>query len=363
MYISQKNKILVVSLFVLLSFISIPNKARAQYVDVAQVAKEIGDTITYATMQQILNQLTASTVNWINSGFKGKPSYVTDSGQFFLDIADNVVSYELSNTGLSRLCSPFRAQVRLALAKTYMNRNQSYSCSLGVLEQNFESFINNFDEGGWDAWFAVTQNDSGNPYGSYIEAQSQIDRKIDEQVQKYNKQLDWGRGVFSFERCMPGTKMSQAQIDNGEDYGGVGVGNCQPWDKETVTPGTVIDNQLSEALGSSWKRLQAADEINEIIGALVSQFTNKIISGVGGLLGSGSDSRDLGNTSESRGDSGVENTSIPDPASFIPAGFIQAGSGGAPNGSITKQQCIDNCNAGAANGLDPDSCIAAACNF
>ena len=39
----------------------------------------------------LLQKLTISTVNWINSGFDGKPSFVQDSGKFFKDIAKNEI--------------------------------------------------------------------------------------------------------------------------------------------------------------------------------------------------------------------------------------------------------------------------------
>ena len=126
-----------------LLFVS-PQKGYAQYIDISQAAKEYGlDFFASTLAKKIIQRLTAQTVNWINSGFQGNPAYVTEPGQFFLGIADTEASRFLSTSGLNNLCSPFRAQVRLALVKSYLAETDNrYYCSLGVLEQNYNSFIN-----------------------------------------------------------------------------------------------------------------------------------------------------------------------------------------------------------------------------
>ena len=65
----------------------------------------------------------------------------------------------------------------------------------------------------------------------------------------------------------------------GADVGSSGGENCQ-----TVTPGSVISSSLNKALGAGQDSLVAADEIDEIIGALASQLVNQVL-GPGGLLG------------------------------------------------------------------------------
>src|SRR3990167_52156 len=80
--------------FIVLSLLFIiPQKGHAQYIDISAAAKEYGlDSIATIVAKNIIKKLTAQTVNWINSGFKGNPAYVTNPGQFFLDIGDNEAS-------------------------------------------------------------------------------------------------------------------------------------------------------------------------------------------------------------------------------------------------------------------------------
>lgn len=164
----------------------------------------IGDPLAVAIARGIIRQLTAQTVNWINSGFRGNPAFVTNPDQFFLNTADNVAARFLStNSALNQLCGPFKASVRLALAKSYLNQTmENYACSLGTLEQNFDNFTRDFSQGGWDGWFAMTQNNLNNPYGAFLTAQQNLDTQISAQFGKKQKELDWGRGFLSWNKCV-----------------------------------------------------------------------------------------------------------------------------------------------------------------
>lgn len=51
------------------------------------------------------------------------------------------------------------------------------------------------------------------------------------------------------------------------------------------TPGKVISEQINKALGAGQDSLVAADEINEVISALLGQIANQALTGAAGLLG------------------------------------------------------------------------------
>lgn len=294
------SSVLLFSLILPFTFFSFPQKTNAQWVvtdpgntftNIARTVKEyVGDQLANIIAKTIIRKLTAQTVNWINSGFEGSPAFITDPGQFFSGVGNTVASDFLSNTALKNLCSPFNVQVRVSLAKNYLQEDPyGYTCTLGQVANNYDNFVNDFNQGGWSSWFAITQNSQNNPYGAYLGARNELAVKIGTQQDKYQKQLDWGNGFLSYERCKPGTEKIPT-ITTGLPGQNLNIDKdtptCFPQDKETVTPGKVIDDQLSNALGNSWKQLEAADEINEIVSALVVQLTNKIIGGaVSGLKG------------------------------------------------------------------------------
>jgi hypothetical protein len=162
--------------------------------------------------------------------------------------------------------------VRLALVKNYINDQNNYSCTLTKLKNNYDQFTNDFSAGGWDGWFEVTQNDSNNPYGAYLQAQSSLLAQIGAENNKYVKQLEQGRGFLSFEKCPEGKELDPK----------LGTGDCQVA-KDVVTPGSVIQSKLDTALNSGANRLEMADEIDEIIGSLATQLINKALNGVSNL--------------------------------------------------------------------------------
>ena len=282
----------MIALSLLLLF---PQKTYAQYVDVSNAVKEyVADTIVFTIINTVLSKLTASTVNWINSGFEGNPGYVTDPKQFFLDVGDRVASDVLSSTALNNLCSPFKAQVRLALVKNYINDNQNYACTLSKVKDNYDQFTQDFSKGGWEGWFEVTQNNQNNPYGAYLDAKNQLSIQVGTEKETKQKELEQGQGFLSVEKCKSNAKKwTQAEIDDArkrEAAGSVrfGVGvipdspGCSSSEKETVTPGSLVQSQLTKVFGEGVSRLGAADEVDEIIGALLNQLISKTLSSLKG---------------------------------------------------------------------------------
>jgi len=281
---------------------NIPNVASA-FADNGLMIKEYGlDTAAFILVNTILKKITAQTVNWINSGFKGNPAYVTNPGQFFLDVGDEQVSRFLSETSLANLCSPFKTSVRIALVKNYLSDtdNKVYSCTLDKLRNNYDAFMGDFDQGGWDGWFEMTQNQQNNPYGAYQDAQNKMNIEIGNKEAKFQKQLDWGKGVMSFERCKKENIVTQADISNGYGAEGYKVGDCYDSgsgdNKETVTPGGVIETQLNTVLGTGIHRIEVGDELNEVFASLLKQLTGRVIGGIGDGLRGTTESNSGGNS-------------------------------------------------------------------
>lgn len=235
------------------------------------------DSIAWVLTKNAVQKLTAQTVDWINSGFKGNPAYITDPKSFFLNVGDEAVLKFIEDAKLTGLCTPFKASIQLSLVKNYLAKTNegNFSCTLGGIVNNFESFTRNFENGGWEGWFAVTQNRQNNPYGTYLDYRNQLKVNVAGVGEKYSKQLDWGKGFFSWENCM-GTEVYNNETGETECMG----------TKETVTPGSVIQGQLDKELGHAGDSLVTADEIDEVIGALFSQLIGKVVGGIsGGLRG------------------------------------------------------------------------------
>ena len=107
-----------------------------------QIGKTITDCLVRTLGRLAVQHITQSTVNWINSGFEGKPAFVQDFNQFFTDVADEAAGEFIQGSGLSFLCSPFQLKVRIAIAQSYARRNYSpASCTLSQVTDNVKGFI------------------------------------------------------------------------------------------------------------------------------------------------------------------------------------------------------------------------------
>lgn len=239
--------------------------------------------------QKMIDDMVRSTVNWAQSGFDGNPAFVTNPEQYFTDLADGIAGEFIFGSDLNFLCSPFQTQLRLALEKQYLQAPQ-FQCTLTDVVANIEGFYGDFNQGGWDAWFSMTQNSANNPYGAYLAAQVELDSRIAQKLNIEREQLAWSNGFLSFERC-DGTEV----IDPG-----TGKKECLGV-KQTVTPGSVIQTQLDKALGSGLDKLVVADGIDQLISAFASGLLNKYVFGSQGLFARGSGSNSNTNAGANTG--------------------------------------------------------------
>jgi hypothetical protein len=243
--------------------------------------------------------ITESTINWINSGFEGGPSFVTNFGQFRQEIADNtaldfILGPEGQLSELGFLCSPFSLNIRIALAVNRQPYRDRIRCSLGEVSDNIERFFQgNFSSGGWPAWFRLSLRRDSNPYSAYAGAIAELDARIGRQQLIEDKKLDWGQGFFSKERCVEYAGATSGSTINPDDALVLG-GEPLCIRSEIQTPGQVINDNLSRTFNLSANRLAFADELDEIITALFGQLTREVIQGVNGLRGASNRSSSSG---------------------------------------------------------------------
>ena len=203
------------------------------------------DQLGWCLVNSMIESISAATVNWINSGFQGNPVFVNDPIGFFNNLADYQASMFLYELGGGFMCPPIQDVVRMNIAQSYNQAIQPFpqraQCTFtGNLDQfmSGQSFT-------WDDWFQYTQNPYNNPLGATMFSTMEMDRRISQSVGLESQMLDWGGGFFSAR------------------------------DPETgfiTSPGSVIENQVNQRLFSGQRRLEIADEFDEVVHALVNQL-------------------------------------------------------------------------------------------
>lgn len=235
--------------------------------EVAQSTKEY--TLDYAVnlaAKLMLRSVTNSVVSWINSGFEGSPAFVTDPAGMLQDVGDQIAGDFIAGTELGFLCEPFSLDIRLALNLGYSADfvEKNYCRLTGVIAntENFAKYTSgDFSQGGWDSWIQISQNPSNNPLSAFLEAKNELAIRTASGRELEIMKWDWGEGFLSWQECIR------------EDRDG----NCI--EKGPIeTPGSVIEKQLNDAVGSGARQLEVADEVNEIVSALVGQLVQTVFT-------------------------------------------------------------------------------------
>jgi hypothetical protein len=258
------------------------------------------DGIAWAIAKLALQQITESTIDWINSGFGGSPAFVQDLGGFLKDSAKKIADEFIYGSALNALCSPFQLNIRIALQLKYANKDVPARCTLSGVVGNVENFLNDFSAGGLPGWFELTVNPNNNFFGASAAAESALFGRLSAKKEIDINKLIFGKGFLGKEECNVAQTNDVAAINAAPDgpqkqaniQAGVYTANkivCK-----IVTPGETISASLNKALGTGQDSLVAADQINEVISALFAQLAVQVLRGARGLLGtsdSGGDGR------------------------------------------------------------------------
>ena len=274
-----------------------------------------------------IQQITSSVVNWINSGFQGSPSFVTNPTKFFGNVADQAAgAYIKQSSDFSFLCSPIQASIRIAVASTYANNRSSQSCSLTSVMSNVQNFAN----GGWSNFLSFTTEGTNNSFGAYSYGVTGLNSVVAKATGQKQTELLQGRGFLSFQQekncrtqatAPSGYNPNVSSMNLGSvttaNAGGLTTGNLvlgagsgagrstsitaisnnsgllgptqngstldttgyKVCDLVNTTPGSVIAGAIDKTLGESNDSLNLAKSFDEIISALITQLVTRVLQG------------------------------------------------------------------------------------
>jgi hypothetical protein len=207
------------------SAIAVPISTGFDYnITMDHVKKFVLDGLAWHIAKIMVQQITASTVQWINSGFQGSPSFLTNPAGYFANLGDQVTGMFIADTGiLSGLCSPFNVDLRLALALGQAGYGEvdKYTCTLNSVINNVKNstvegksiggfMSGDFSQGGWPAFIALSQPNN-NLSGAYLQAHSDLLQRIGSRQGEVQQQLIQGSGFLSWQDCKD---ISSSDIQN-----------------------------------------------------------------------------------------------------------------------------------------------------
>ena len=305
------------------------------------VLKCILNPLAWMLAQAALAEITDSLVQWIQNGFEGGPTFVTDLPGFMLGVGDQAAAVfltgdqDLNGDGepdglglsvLNLLCSPFAIDVQISLILDYFNprSKQKLECTVSTMFANgaagMQQFMEgDFSQGGWTQWLNMSAGGQNNPIGGFMEAQSELSVRIGSAELVELDFLKWAQGFFSI----------------------------RDKDGKTITPGKYVEGQIQQVTGWPLDKLKLADSLDETLGALAQQLTMQLLAGEEGLLGAGT-SDYFGNFREQSGNYGSDTLLLmcDSTIEYIEAVLVCAQTSGTPADIAAIQIELDRISSG-----------------
>ncbi len=279
------------------------------------------NAIGKAVVKILVQKLTLSIVEWIQTGNSGGPMFVQDPAKFFKDIAkEEILGFGIELQGTN---NPFAKNFLINQANKFnyhFAENARYSLNEMIEQTNpdcrdkndnrvgcAEAFSTDFSAGGWGAWDALTQVPYNNPLGFNIEASNELGKRlqgtIESKAENLRESLQQAGGFLGDYRCSKDISMTQQAKDDA-----LAAGKKDPCEQmggkwEYTTPGSVVAHTLTESMDDNKKSLISADTLNDAIAAILdavvarfsSELTNKGLAALSGEEDPSSDTIELGN--------------------------------------------------------------------
>ena len=119
------------------------------------------DAIGFCLANAAVHYVAQSTINWINSGFSGSPTFIQNPEQFFMDAADQEAGGFIEELGLGFICTGFAPKVRIALVNDWNNRTGGGDAYRRKSQCTLTNAINNVDR--------VSESLSKGQLGDFVE--------------------------------------------------------------------------------------------------------------------------------------------------------------------------------------------------
>lgn len=218
------------------------------------------DGLTVQLREVLIEELTASIVDWINSGFNGNPMFITNFGEFFTQVGDEAVGRFLEDEGLDGLCNSF--EIRLAITQDYYTTYKEQArCKLSDVIDNVESFTSgDFSSAGWSGFFAFMVG-TGDHFSEYFTARDEAAHRIKSAKEEAERLTQNG---------------FRPECTSDEEGNAI----CD----EVKTPSELVEQGAKDVTSGPLRQLEMADEIDEIINALLGQLQQQVLGG-GGFSG------------------------------------------------------------------------------
>jgi hypothetical protein len=223
--------------------------------------------IAYAAAKNALSKVSNKAMDWIQTGMGGNPFYVQDPSSLMKSIRDEKLSMFLQN--VSSTNPIFGNSLRSALTTQVTGKTDGLTNkTMNTPEaKKYQDFMGDFTNGGWNAWLNSTQIDSNNPIGSFFDATDSVSNAIHTAQENTRDEIQRNEGFLDMKVCVEYAQPTTTTPTQSP---------CLKW--KTTTPGSLIAETAKNITGSPIRQLEAADQINEVLGSFFDNLLSKLFS-------------------------------------------------------------------------------------
>ncbi len=269
--------------------------------------------------KELIDQIKTQTIQWVNTGFKGKPLFMTDPSQMAKNMATeqltlikkqvldgaNGVANELryankeiarslvidersSKTALSKSLTPTKDKVIAESIcsdenqlKSMANKSgqtvgqvRSLYCGTENSKEKYDAlsncFASDFNCGGWGAFLSLTQNPVNDDQQRLATAKNSLNSNKATEEKKSETELISNGGFFSMKSCAEYAEQTEAQKENGDP------GICTKYKSDT--PGAAVKDSLTQVVQDPISQLQLDDDISSALTEIASAFISYVMT-------------------------------------------------------------------------------------
>ena len=192
----------------------------------ANVAKQVKayvlDPIAFVVSGNLLKSITSGILNFVN---KNK-LYVQNLPGYLQNVGD-IQAYTFLNDFSRNSNSPFAGAITSSLRANYLQQTSMagfFAANRNTLNR-YSPNVNRFLAGDWSqggaaAWFGLTTQCQNDPYCLYYRAQDQLSRSVEGATSAKLAQLNWGQGFLSWCGSKPGASSTTCDPTKGDFCGG-----------------------------------------------------------------------------------------------------------------------------------------------
>src|SRR3989344_9494359 len=200
-----------------------------------------------------------------NQGRNGSAQYVRNLETDLAPFRDTLVVNAVTRAQSSQMCNAFKSSVPTAYARNYYlasrNGGSAISCSFPGSDGDRQAMVGGTVVVNWSSFGALIRPENYE-VGNYYLLKAQNEAELATFDANTREMLGWSNGVFPL-------------FDNEQDPLGMNV----------QTPGFIIAQSIQQIVGSGYRQLENATEIDQVVANLWGGLTTQLISDTRGLTG------------------------------------------------------------------------------